>query len=137
MFTFPCAHLPVLAVSVLLVLGTLGALAVLVRAVLACSCRMGVLHAVLGLNSLCRVEISVLACLCRACAALIIYHVNSQDATSLQPESPTLQLKSLPSGEAATGDDCSSANRPNAAGAAKDPEAPHTYIYICPKLGLA
>lgn len=61
----PVATLPVLAVSVLPVLG------VLVRAVLACSCRDGVICAVLGFGGLCCVEISVLACPCRVCPALL------------------------------------------------------------------
>ena len=71
MFISTCAQLPVLAVSVLPVFGMLAALGVLVRAVLACSCRVGVIRAVLRFGGPCRVEISVLACPCRVCPALI------------------------------------------------------------------
>ena len=65
------AQLPVFAVSVLPVLGMLPVLGLFVWAVLACSCRVGVIRAVLGLGGPCRVDISVLACPSRACPALI------------------------------------------------------------------
>ena len=79
MFIFTCAQLPVLAMSVLPVLAMsvlpildmLPVLDVLVQAVLACSSRMGVIRAVLGFGGPCRVEISVRACPCHVCPALI------------------------------------------------------------------
>ena len=70
MFIFTCAQLPGLAVSMLPVLGILAALGVLVQAVLACWCRVGVIRAVLGCGGQCRVEISGLACTCRVYPAL-------------------------------------------------------------------
>ena len=75
MFIFTCAQLPVLAVSVLPVLGMLPTFGVLVQNVLACSCCVGVIRAVLVFRGPCRVEISVFACPCRVCPALIYMYI--------------------------------------------------------------
>ena len=72
MFIFICAQLPVLAVSVLSVLGMLAALGLMIPVILAVSAFsrcVGVIRAVLGFGGLCRVEISVLTCLRRVCPA--------------------------------------------------------------------
>ena len=40
-----------------------------------CSCRVGVIRAVLGFGGTCRVAMSVFACLCRLCPALIYMYI--------------------------------------------------------------